>query len=126
MIKSSKKLEIEVRNAGRVPGSFETHQTYTWVDPTGRTVSPPPEVDHQGRYDPTGIKKSGLMLLKDGDERKVILIIQSNLPPGGIERKVILLGKFNLPPGGSERKVILISQSILQPGGSERKVILIN
>ena len=56
---------------GRVPGSFETHQTYTWVDPIGRTVSPPPEVDRIGRYQNVGERKSGLMLLKDSDERKV-------------------------------------------------------
>ena len=80
IIKSSRRLELEVRNVGRVPGSFETHQKYTWVDSVGRTVSPPPEVDRVGRYD-TGLsgggggsesqRKSGLMLLKDSDERKV-------------------------------------------------------
>ena len=43
----------------------------------GRTVSPPPEVDRVGRYDTAaggsggGQRKSGLMLLKDSDERKV-------------------------------------------------------
>lgn len=73
VIKSSPELDLEVRNVGRVPGSFESHQTYTWVDPTGRTVSPPPEVDRVGRYDPSGERKSGLMLLKDADERKVSL-----------------------------------------------------
>ena len=71
IIKSSQLLEMEVRNVGRVPGSFETHQTYTWVDAGGRTVSPPPEVDRVGRYDTAGLRKSGLMLLKDSDERKV-------------------------------------------------------
>ncbi|ELT89862.1 hypothetical protein CAPTEDRAFT_82749, partial [Capitella teleta] len=79
LIQSSKKLEMEVRNVGRVPGSFETHQKYTWVDGTGRTVSPPPEVDKSGRYETghgvTGERKSNLMLLKDSDERKINLAI---------------------------------------------------
>ena len=71
IIKAARKLELQVRNVGRVPGSFETHQGYTWVDPVGRSVSPPPEIDRVGRYDTRGERKSGLMLLKDSDERKV-------------------------------------------------------
>ena len=72
MIKHASRLDLEVRNVGRVPGSFETHQTYTWVDPLGRVVPPPPEVDRVGRYDAAAIsRKSALMLLKDSDERKV-------------------------------------------------------
>lgn len=60
---------------GRVPGSFETHQKYTWVDAVGRTVSPPPEVDRTGRYDHTSEeRKSDLMLLKGSDERKVRMV----------------------------------------------------
>ena len=66
-------MQLQVRNVGRVPGSFETHQGYSWVDPVGRSVSPPPEIDRVGRYDTRGERKSGLMLLKDSDERKVLV-----------------------------------------------------
>ena len=72
IIRAARKLELQVRNVGRVPGSFETHQGYSWVDPVGRSVSPPPEIDRVGRYDTRGERKSGLMLLKDSDERKVL------------------------------------------------------
>ena len=71
ILKPARKLELQVRNVGRVPGSFETHQAYTWVDPNGRSVSPPPEIDRVGRYEAGEQRKSGLMLLKDSDERKV-------------------------------------------------------
>ena len=71
VFRSTSQLEIEVRNVGRVPGSFETHQRYMWVDGTGRAVSPPPEVDRTGRYEAADERKSDLMLLKDSDEKKV-------------------------------------------------------
>ena len=48
------------------------HQMYRWVDPVGRTVSPPPELDRLGKTDSVG-RKSGFSLLKDIDERKVFL-----------------------------------------------------
>ncbi len=76
MIKAARKLVLQVRNVGRVPGSFETHQGYSWVDGAGRSVSPPPEIDRVARYDTSaGTRKSGLMLLKDSDERKVSLAL---------------------------------------------------
>ena len=79
IIKAARKLQLQVRNVGRVPGSFETHQGYSWVDPVGRSVSPPPEIDRVGRYDTRGERKSGLMLLKDSDERKVTLLVSQIL-----------------------------------------------
>ncbi|CAD5113031.1 DgyrCDS2231 [Dimorphilus gyrociliatus] len=41
LIKSSRRLEIVLKNTGRVPGTSETLKEYTWVDPFGRSVSPP-------------------------------------------------------------------------------------
>ncbi|XP_072017578.1 whirlin-like [Amphiura filiformis] len=76
VLKSSKKLVIYIKSVGRVPGSFVSHRTYTWVDPHGRSVSPPPEVDVEGRrlHESQG-RKSALNLLKDGDEKKVNLVV---------------------------------------------------
>ena len=84
---------MEVRNVGRVPGSFETHQKYTWVDSMGRTVSPPPEVDRTGRYEAKGggvkgERRSGLMLLKDSDERKVCALCVCNNKCGETEHNI--------------------------------------
>ena len=56
---------------GRVPGAYETHQEYIWADRRGRTTSPPPEVELSSRYEAGEERKSGLMLLKGIDERKV-------------------------------------------------------
>ncbi|KAK2156209.1 hypothetical protein LSH36_219g03059 [Paralvinella palmiformis] len=78
IVKASHTIDMEVRHVGRIPGSFETHQSYTWVDEFGRTVSPPPEVDQSGRYNTADGRKSGLMLLKDTDERKVNLVVSES------------------------------------------------
>ncbi|XP_071802297.1 whirlin-like isoform X1 [Asterias amurensis] len=76
VLKSVKKLVLYVKSVGRVPGSFVSHQTYTWVDPQGRSVSPPPDVDLMGRRMTESLgRKSGLNLLKDGDEKKVNLVV---------------------------------------------------
>ena len=80
MLKSAKKLILYVKSVGRVPGSFVSHQTYTWVDPQGRSVSPPPDVDLMGRRMSESLgRKSGLNLLKDGDEKKVSPSQRENL-----------------------------------------------
>ncbi|XP_022105757.1 whirlin-like isoform X2 [Acanthaster planci] len=76
VLRTAKKLVLYVKSVGRVPGSFVCHQTYTWVDPQGRSVSPPPDVDLMGQRMSESLgRKSGLNLLKDGDEKKVNLLV---------------------------------------------------
>ncbi|KAH0615542.1 hypothetical protein JD844_004930 [Phrynosoma platyrhinos] len=40
-LKGSKKLNLLVHSVGRIPGGYVTNHIYTWVDPQGRSVSPP-------------------------------------------------------------------------------------
>lgn len=65
LIKSSRRLEIVLKNTGKVPGTSETLKEYTWVDPFGRSVSPPPS-DYGG----------------DCPERKVNLDLSDQKPLG--------------------------------------------
>ncbi|XP_055055245.2 whirlin isoform X1 [Misgurnus anguillicaudatus] len=44
VLKGSKKLSISVCSMGRIPGGYVTNHVYTWVDPQGRSVSPPPDL----------------------------------------------------------------------------------
>ncbi|KAI8491634.1 hypothetical protein Bbelb_308340 [Branchiostoma belcheri] len=61
---------------GRIPKSYVAHQTYTWVDPQGRSISPPPEMDLSGKNPQDSVgRRSGMNLLKDSDERKVNLVV---------------------------------------------------
>lgn len=32
---------------GRIPGGYVTNHVYTWVDPQGRSISPPPDLLEQ-------------------------------------------------------------------------------
>uniref|UniRef100_UPI00398F1178 whirlin n=1 Tax=Pristiophorus japonicus TaxID=55135 RepID=UPI00398F1178 len=79
VLKGSKKLTLYVRSVGRIPGGYITNHVYTWVDPLGRSVSPPPDLlEHRSntlrRKDSE--KKSNLQLLRDGDEKKVNLVLE--------------------------------------------------
>ncbi|XP_071485975.1 whirlin-like [Diadema antillarum] len=77
ILKNTTKLVLYVKSVGRVPGSFLSHQTYTWVDPNGRSVSPPPDIDPlRGRMlNDSQNRKSSLNLLKSGDEKKVNVVV---------------------------------------------------
>ncbi|XP_053137838.1 whirlin isoform X2 [Hemicordylus capensis] len=76
-LKGSKKLNLSVHSVGRIPGGYVTNHIYTWVDPQGRSVSPPTGLpQHQSsslRKD--GEKRSHLQLLQEGDEKKVNLVL---------------------------------------------------
>ncbi|XP_056302921.1 whirlin-like [Danio aesculapii] len=79
VLKGSKKLCMSVRSVGRIPGGYVTNHVYTWVDPQGRSVSPPPDLlaEHRSatlrRSNSQG--RSHMQLLQDGDEKKVNLVL---------------------------------------------------
>nr|XP_044997449.1 whirlin isoform X8 [Jaculus jaculus] len=77
-LKGSKKLVLSVYSTGRIPGGYVTNHIYTWVDPQGRSTSPP-----SGLSQPHGSilrqhesdRRSALHLLQGGDEKKVNLVL---------------------------------------------------
>ncbi|KAK3739381.1 hypothetical protein QZH41_015764, partial [Actinostola sp. cb2023] len=72
IIRNNKKINMVVRSVGRIPNTFVAEATYKWIDPAGQRVSPPPNVDSNGReMSIDGIHRSDLRLLGDDDERKV-------------------------------------------------------
>uniref|UniRef100_A0A8C8ABD8 Whirlin n=1 Tax=Otus sunia TaxID=257818 RepID=A0A8C8ABD8_9STRI len=77
VLKGCKKLNLSVHSVGRIPGGYVTNHIYTWVDPQGRSVSPPTGLPHHQhsslRKDPE--KRSHLQLLQEGDEKKVNLVL---------------------------------------------------
>ncbi|XP_048414714.2 whirlin isoform X4 [Stegostoma tigrinum] len=78
VLKGSKKLILSVHSVGRIPGGYITNHVYTWVDPLGRSVSPPSNLlEHKSntRRMKESEKKSNLQLLRDGDEKKVNLVL---------------------------------------------------
>ncbi|XP_054613967.1 whirlin isoform X3 [Dunckerocampus dactyliophorus] len=78
VLKGSKKLCLSVRSVGRIPGGYVTNHVYTWVDPLGHSVSPPPDLpEHHSatlrRSDSQ--RRSNMQLLQEGDEKKVNLVL---------------------------------------------------
>ncbi|KPP74632.1 hypothetical protein Z043_106199 [Scleropages formosus] len=68
------------QDQGRIPGGYVTNHVYTWVDPQGRSVSPPPDLpEHRSstmrRTDTQ--RRSHLHLLQEGDEKKVNLVMDN-------------------------------------------------
>ncbi|XP_003478894.1 whirlin isoform X3 [Cavia porcellus] len=77
-LKGSKKLVLSVYSAGRIPGGYVTNHIYTWVDPQGRSISPPsglPQPHSSTLRTHEGDRRSGLQLLQGGDEKKVNLVL---------------------------------------------------
>ncbi|XP_049977764.1 whirlin isoform X2 [Alexandromys fortis] len=77
-LKGSKKLVLSVYSAGRIPGGYVTNHIYTWVDPQGRSTSPPSSLPqpHGGALrQHENDRRSALHLLQDGDEKKVNLVL---------------------------------------------------
>ncbi|KAM9391537.1 whirlin [Pholidichthys leucotaenia] len=44
VLKGCKKLTMSVCSMSRIPQGYVTNQVYSWVDPQGRSVSPPPDI----------------------------------------------------------------------------------
>ncbi|XP_030673551.1 whirlin isoform X4 [Nomascus leucogenys] len=77
-LKGSKKLVLSVYSAGRIPGGYVTNHIYTWVDPQGRSISPPsglPQPHGGALRQQDGDRRSTLHLLQGGDEKKVNLVL---------------------------------------------------
>ncbi|XP_008831714.1 whirlin isoform X3 [Nannospalax galili] len=77
-LKGSKKLVLSVYSAGRIPGGYVTNHIYTWVDPQGRSTSPPsslPQPHGNTLRQHEGDRRSALHLLQSGDEKKVNLVL---------------------------------------------------
>ncbi|XP_045897776.1 whirlin-like [Micropterus dolomieu] len=43
VLKGCKMLAMSVCSMGRIPGGYITNHMYSWVDPHGQSVSPPPD-----------------------------------------------------------------------------------
>ncbi|XP_051835439.1 whirlin isoform X8 [Antechinus flavipes] len=77
-LKGSKKLILSVHSVGRIPGGYVTNHIYTWVDPHGRSISPPgglPQHHSSSLRRQEGERRSILQFLPEGDEKKVNLVL---------------------------------------------------
>lgn len=94
VLKGNKKLSLSVRSVGRIPGGFVTNHVYTWVDPLGHSVSPPPDLpEHHSaalrRSDSQ--RRSNMQLLQEGDEKKVYFSKRPTFFKRSMSRKTRIL-----------------------------------
>ncbi|XP_052335905.1 whirlin-like [Oncorhynchus keta] len=52
VLKGCKKLAMSVCSVGRIPGGYVSNNIYAWVDPHGRSVSPPADLEQQSTLGP--------------------------------------------------------------------------
>lgn len=79
---------LSVYSAGHIPGGYVTNHIYTWVDPQGRSISPPsglPQPHGSALRQHEGDRRSTLHLLQGGDEKKVsCLAVAGTFLGGGV------------------------------------------
>ncbi|KAF4074286.1 hypothetical protein AMELA_G00237810 [Ameiurus melas] len=83
VLKGCKKLCLSVCSMGRIPGGYVTNHVYTWVDPQGRSISPPPDLLEQhtagGRH--FNSQRRG-HAQQQGVERRVTISLDDGRPLG--------------------------------------------
>ncbi|XP_053337642.1 whirlin [Clarias gariepinus] len=83
VLKGCKKLCLSVCSMGRIPGGYVTNHVYTWVDPQGRSISPPPDLLEQhtasGRH--FNSQRRG-HAPQQGAERRVTVSLDDGRPLG--------------------------------------------
>ncbi|XP_069022218.1 LOW QUALITY PROTEIN: whirlin [Embiotoca jacksoni] len=65
VLKGCKTLSMSVCSMGRVPGGYITNHVYSWVDPQGRSVSPPPD-SHEADPRPAAEERTVNLNMDDG------------------------------------------------------------
>ncbi|KAJ7993632.1 hypothetical protein DPEC_G00256660 [Dallia pectoralis] len=86
VLKGCKKLAMSVCSVGRIPGGYVTNHIYTWVDPEGRSISPPSDLEQlesQSTAGPRDSQTSGPSgTRKERPEKTVTLNLDNGLSLG--------------------------------------------
>ncbi|KAJ8263383.1 hypothetical protein COCON_G00158400 [Conger conger] len=125
VLKGSKKLSMSVRSVGRIPGGYITNHVYTWVDPLGRSVSPPPDLpEHRSgtAHRSDSLRRSHLQLLQDGDQKKVNLVLDGSrslglMVRGGAEYNLGIYITGVDPESAAESGGLKVGDQILEVNG---------
>ncbi|XP_035496887.2 whirlin isoform X1 [Scophthalmus maximus] len=81
VLKGCKKLAMSVSSLGRIPGGYITNHVYSWVDPQGRSVSPPPDSQEANQRQGPGMEERTVSLNMD-DGRSLGLMIRGGAEYG--------------------------------------------
>ncbi|XP_068455043.1 whirlin [Clinocottus analis] len=74
VLKGCKQLGMSVCSMGRVPGGYITNHVYSWVDPEGRSVSPPPDSQEAEQKQAHGVEERTANLNMEGGRSLGLMI----------------------------------------------------
>ncbi|XP_041855507.1 whirlin-like [Melanotaenia boesemani] len=81
VLKGCKKLTMSVCSMAQIPGGYITNHVYSWVDPQGRSVSPPPDSQEANQRQGHGLEERTVTLNMD-DGRSLGLMIRGGAEYG--------------------------------------------
>ncbi|XP_059193583.1 whirlin-like isoform X2 [Centropristis striata] len=74
VLKGCKKLAISVCSIGPLPGGYITNNMYSWLDPEGRSVSPPPDSQEDSHREGRGLEERTVNLNMDNGRSLGLMI----------------------------------------------------
>ncbi|XP_067456718.1 whirlin isoform X2 [Thunnus thynnus] len=111
VLKGCKKLAMSVCSMGRIPGGYITNHVYSWVDPQGRSVSPPPDNQEANQRQGHGMEERTVNLNMD-DGRSLGLMIR-----GGAEYGLGIYITGVDPGSAADAGALKVGDQILEVNG---------
>ncbi|XP_029961365.1 whirlin-like [Salarias fasciatus] len=111
VLKGCKKLTMSVCSMGRIPGGYITNHVYSWVDPQGRSVSPPPD-NHEVNQRPGPGADERTVSLNMDDGRSLGLMIR-----GGAEYGLGIYITGVDPGSAADAGALKVGDQILEVNG---------
>ncbi|XP_022614565.1 whirlin-like [Seriola dumerili] len=117
VLKGCKKLAMSVCSMGRIPGGYITNHVYSWVDPQGRSVSPPPDSQEGNQRLGPGMEERTVNLNMD-DGRSLGLMIR-----GGAEYGLGIYITGVDPGSAADAGALKVGDQILEVNGQSFVII---
>ncbi|CAJ1068685.1 whirlin-like [Xyrichtys novacula] len=111
VLKGCKKLAMSVCSMGRIPGGYITNHVYSWVDPQGHSVSPPPDNHEVNQRQGLGMEERTVNLNMD-DGRSLGLMIR-----GGAEYGLGIYITGVDPGSAADAGALKVGDQILEVNG---------
>ncbi|XP_070761045.1 whirlin-like [Enoplosus armatus] len=111
VLKGCKMLAMSVCSMGRIPGGYITNHVYSWVDPQGRSVSPPPDSLEANQRQGHGMDERTVKLNMD-DGRSLGLMIR-----GGAEYGLGIYITGVDPGSAADAGALKVGDQILEVNG---------
>ncbi|XP_029685463.1 whirlin-like isoform X2 [Takifugu rubripes] len=117
VLKGCRTLAMTVCSLGHIPGGHITNHLYSWVDPQGRSVSPPPDPEEAKPVHGASVDERTVILRMD-DGRSLGLMIR-----GGAEYGLGIYITGVDPGSAADAEALKVGEQILEVNGQSFIVI---